>query len=327
MGKCVSIKTGPNNSILDVGGLQIGQAHDEKVMTGVTVLLPDEPALCGVDVRGGGPGTRETDALQNGGLIDRVHGIVLSGGSVYGLAAADGVTSWLGDKRRGYSAAPAPIPVSPIVPSAILFDNANGGNKNWGINPPFRGLGFAACNGAGTRLNLGKFGAGYGATAGLYPGGLGSASEMVDDIVVGALMAVNPVGSPFMPGTDCFWAWPYEQDGEFGGRKPPADYQYTPAKDTKLEFLKQAGQSTIIGVVATDAKLGPRSLKRFAIMAQDGIAMGVQPAHTPLDGDTVFSLSLGNKVCHSPPHLAELGAAAARCVARSIARAVFEAQK
>ncbi|NNE57487.1 MAG: P1 family peptidase [Hellea sp.] len=315
------------NNILDVGGLKIGNAYDEKVKTGVTVILPNEPAFCAVDVRGGGPGTRETDALSDGGLIDQVHAVVLSGGSVYGLAAADGVTSWLGDQRIGYAPGPAPIPVSPVVPSAILFDNANGGDKNWGNNPPFRGLGFAACNAAGRGLGQGRIGAGYGASAGLYPGGLGSASEKVGDITVGAIIAANPVGSPFMPGTDCFWAWPFEQEDEYGGKRPPADFKYSPPKDTKLEFLKSGGQSTVIGVIATDAKLGRRTLKRLAIMAQDGIPMAVQPSHTPLDGDTIFALSVGDIECISPPHLAELGAAAARCVARALSRGVYEAMK
>jgi len=316
-----------SNTILDVGGLKIGNAYDEKVKTGVTVILPDEPARCAVDVRGGGPGTRETDALRDGRLIDQVHSIVLAGGSVYGLAAADGVTTWLGEKGIGYSAGPAPVPVSPVVPSAIIFDNANGGDKNWGNNPPFRGLGFAACNAATERLALGRTGAGYGASAGLYPGGLGSASETIDGVTVGALMIANPVGSPFMPGTKAFWAWPYEKDSEFGGERPPVDYAWSQPKDTKLEFLKAAGQSTVVGVVATDARLSQKSLKRLAVMAQNGIPMAVQPSHTPLDGDTIFAISTGDKPCHSPPHLAEIGAAAARCVARSIARAVYESSK
>ena len=125
------------NTILDLGGLRIGQAHDIKVKTGVTVILPDAPAICAVDVRGGGPGTRETDTLSDGGLIDQVHAICLSGGSVYGLAAADGVCAWLGNQRIGYAPGPDPIPVSPIVPSAILFDNANGGDKDWGDGTAF----------------------------------------------------------------------------------------------------------------------------------------------------------------------------------------------
>ena len=323
----MGILTGKTNSILDVGGLRVGQAHDAKVKTGVTVILPDSPARCAVDIRGGGPGTREAAALQDGGLIDSVHAITLAGGSVYGLAAADGVTSYLGDKDIGYVAGPSPIPVSPIVPAAILFDNANGGDKSWGNNPPFRGLGFAACHAADDALTLGEVGAAYGATAGLYPGGLGTASEQIGDITIGAVIAANPVGSPYMPGTKCFWAWPYEVNGEFGGERPPADYSYHIATDSKLEFLKTGGQSTIIGAVATNANLGQKALKRLAIMAQDGIAMAVQPSHTPLDGDTIFAISTGDKSCTSPPHLAEIGAAAARCVARAIARGVFEASK
>ena len=313
------------NTILDVGGLLIGQAHDAKVKTGVTVILPDAPARCAVDVRGGGPGTRETDTLNDGGLIEQVHAICLSGGSVYGLAAADGVCTWLGQQRIGYAPGPAPIPVSPIVPSAILFDNANGGDKDWGLEPPFRTLGIGACEAASDKLKLGAAGAGFGATAGIYSGGLGSASEVVNRVTVGAIIAANPVGSPYMPGTDCPWAWPYEMNAEFGGKRPPVDYTYQEAKDTKLAFLKAAGQSTVIGAVAVNAALTQKQLKRLAIMAQDGIAMAVQPSHTPLDGDTIFALSTGDKPCDSPVALAELGAAAARCVARALMRGVFEA--
>jgi len=314
------------NTILDVGDLKIGQAHDVKAKTGVTVIIPDSPAICAVDVRGGGPGTRETDTLNDGGLIEKVHAIVLSGGSVYGLAAADGVCIWLGKKRIGYAPGPAPIPVSPIVPSAILFDNANGGDKSWGLDPPFRSLGLKACKSVDAPLSLGKFGAGFGATAGLYPGGLGSASESQENITVGAIIAANPVGSPYMPGTKCPWAWPYEIDGEFGGQKPPKDYKYTHANDTKLAILKAAGQSTVIGAVATNAKLSQKQLKRVAIMAQDGIAMAVQPSHTPLDGDTIFAISTGDQICDSPVALAEIGAAAARCVARALMRGIYEAR-
>lgn len=315
------------NTILDVGGLRIGQAHNAKVKTGVTVILPDTPASCAVDVRGGGPGTRETDTLNDGGLIDQIHAICLAGGSVYGLAAADGVCAWLGEQRIGYAPSPAPIPVSPIVPSAILFDNANGGDKKWGLEPPFRMLAIQACEAASDKLTLGAAGAGFGATAGLYPGGLGSASETVAGLTVGAIIAANPVGSPYMPGTECPWAWPYEMNAEFGGKRPPVDYTYKDAQDTKLAFLKGAGQSTVIGAVAINAALSQKQLKRLAIMAQDGIAMAVQPSHTPLDGDTIFALSTGDKPCESPVALAELGAAAARCVARALMRGVYEASK
>ena len=316
------------NSILDVGGLHVGQVHDGVVKTGVTVIVPNDAALCSVDVRGGGPGTREIMALQDGGLIDRVHAIVLSGGSVYGLAAADGVTAWLGKKGVGFAAGPSPIPVSPIVPSAILFDNANGGDKNWGLIPPFRDLGVKACAALSHNIEEGAFGAGHGAMAGLYPGGVGTASEIVGELTIGALIAANPVGSPYMPGTDCPWAWAYEVEGEFGGRKPPSDYILSEARDTKLAFLQQAGQATVIGAVAINAPLSQKSLKRIAIMAQDGIAMAVQPAHTPLDGDTIFALSTakGEKT-YSPVEIAEFGAAAARCVSRALMRGVYFANK
>ncbi|MGB0908472.1 MAG: P1 family peptidase [Maricaulaceae bacterium] len=320
------IKTGPTNSILDCGGLRVGNAHNTEVKTGVTVILPDAPALCAVDVRGGGPGTRETDTLSDGGLIDSVHAITLSGGSVYGLAAADGVCAWLGAQRIGYAPGPAPIPVSPIVPSAILFDNANGGNKDWGLEPPFRALGIEACEAANGAFTEGTSGAGFGATAGMYLGGLGSASEIIGGITVGVIIAANPVGSPYMPGTQCFWAWPYEVDGEFGGERPAADYAFAGPQDTKLAFLKAAGQSTVIGAIATNAALTQKQLKRLAIMAQDGIAMAVQPAHTPLDGDTLFALSTGDIPCNTPVQLAEIGAAAARCVARALSRGVYKAR-
>lgn len=315
------------NTILDVNGITIGQAHDDEVRTGVTVVLPDKPANCSVDVRGGGPGTREIDALNDGGLIDKVHAICLSGGSVYGLAAADGVCAWLGEKRLGYEVAPSPIPVSPIVPSAILFDNANGGDKNWGINPPFRNLGVLACESASKQMDLGKVGAGYGAMSGIYDGGVGSASEVCNEFTVGAIIAANSVGSPYMPKTKCPWAWPYEIDNEFGGMRPPENYKYTTPDDTKLSFLNTPGQSTVIGVVAIEANLTQKQLKRIAIMAQDGIAMAVQPSHTPLDGDTIFAISTGHKPCDNPAILSELGSAAARCVARSLMRAVYEASK
>ena len=307
-------------------GYRIGQAHDARVKTGVTVILPNAPATASVDVRGGGPGTREVSALQDGGLIEQVHAIVLSGGSVYGLAAADEVTAWLGAHRIGYAPGMTPIPVSPIVPSAILFDNANGGEKAWGAEPPFRKLASQACEAAISKAEEGAFGAGHGATAGLYPGGIGIATEQVEGISVQAVIAANPVGSLFLPGTKCPHAWIYERGGEFGTEKPPTNYSWSEPEDTKLAFLKAAGQSTVIGAVMTDAALSQKQLKRLAIMAQDGITMAVRPAHTPLDGDTIFALSVGDKPCGSPVTLAALGAAAARAVARALTRGVLSAQ-
>jgi len=315
------------SSPLPMNGLTVGQAHDADVKTGVTVILPGAPATCAVDVRGGGPGTREIMTLQDGGLIDKVHAIVLSGGSVYGLAAADAVTAWLGEQRIGYAPGPTPIPVSPIVSSAILFDNANDGDKEWGREPPFRRLAFEACGAAGAEVLEGQAGAGFGAMAGLYRGGLGLASEKIGGVTVTAIIAANPVGSPYMPGTDCPWAWPYETEDEFGGGQPPSDYKLVEASDTKLAYLKSAGQSTVIGAVITDADLTQKQLKRLTIMAQDGIPMAVQPAHTPLDGDTIFALSVGNEACETPVGLAELGGAAARCVARALMRGVYLAKE
>ncbi len=321
------------NQLTDVAGIKVGQAHDTKISTGVTVILPDLPVLCAVDVRGGGPGTRETDALSQDGSVTHAHAIVLSGGSVYGLDAAGAVTAELGNKRIGYEVAPTPVPVSPIVPAAILFDNANGGDKSWGETPPFAALGKQALNNANTDFDQGKTGAGYGATAGIYSGGLGSVSERVGDITVSAIIAANPIGSPYMPkpngnGADCFWAWDCEVEGEYGGRKPPADFKYSPATDTKLEFLRTRGASTVIGVVATDAKLTHAELRRLAIMAQDGIAMAVRPAHTPMDGDTLFAISTEAVTIDEPRvvALSKLGAASARCVARALARGVYLAR-
>lgn len=306
-------------------GIKIGHAEDKNVKTGVSLLIPDMPALCAVDVRGGGPGTREISALQDGGLIEHVHAVCLSGGSVYGLAAADAAVNWLGAQGRGYIARPD-IPVSPIVPSAILFDNANGGNKAWGEHPPFYELGIKACQAASYESAEGAIGAGHGATAGTYAGGLGIATEIIDGVHVTAVIAANPVGSPFMPGSRVPWAWPYEVNNEFGGQRPKADYQLSAAQDTKLSLIKAAGQATVIGAVLTDAKLSQKQAKRLAIMAQDGLSMSVQPAHTPLDGDTIFALSTGDVPCTTPVALAELGGAAARCTARALMRGVYHAQ-
>ncbi len=336
------IITGAKNCITDIPGLKIGQAEDAGVKTGVTVILPDLPARASVDVRGGGPGTREIMALEPGGLVDKVHGVVLSGGSVHGLAAADGVTARLGAQGRGYAPGPD-IPVSPIVPSAILFDNANGGSKAWGTQPPFRALGMAACDAACNDVREGAAGAGYGAMAGIYPGGIGTASEVVPmpsgDITVGAIIAANPVGSPYLPGTQCPHAWLYEAGGEFGGVRPPADYDLKPARDTKLDVLaareaeggSAAGQSTVIGCVAINVGAAQSDLKRIAIMAQDGLAMAVQPSHTPLDGDTIFTLGISefgiDSAPLSPVSLALIGQAAARTVARALTRGVIMARR
>ena len=211
---------GPRNLITDVPGLRVGQAQDTGVRTGVTVILPDDRAVAACDVRGGAPGTRETDALAPENLVEAVDAIVLSGGSVYGLAAADGVVAWLGARGRGYGLVEG-IPRSPVVPGAILFDVANGGDKNWGEAPPYRELGRAAITAADLDFALGTAGAGFGAMAGGLKGGTGSASVVTTDgYTVGAVVAVNSWGSVIAPGGRTFWAAPFELAGEFGGLGP-----------------------------------------------------------------------------------------------------------
>ena len=213
---------GRRNLITDVQGLSVGNAADQGARSGVTVILPDDRVVAGVDVRGGAPGTRETDALRPETLVEAIDAIVLSGGSVYGLAAADAVTTWLGARGRGYGlAANAGIPRAPVVPAAILFDLANGGDKDWGEAPPYRRLGGQAVAAAGRTFDLGCVGAGTGAVAGGLKGGLGSTSAVTaDGLTVGALAAVNSFGSVVAPGGRAFWAAPFELDGEFGGLAP-----------------------------------------------------------------------------------------------------------
>jgi len=322
-------RPGPKNLITDVPGLKIGQAEDVKARTGVTVILPDVAAVAAVDVRGGGPGTRETDALDTENLVHTVDAITLSGGSVYGLAAADGVAAWLGSKGRGYGVGMLPpgVPPSPIVSGAILFDTPNGGDKGWGLEPPYRRLGIAAVESAGDTFKLGTAGAGYGARSGGLKGGLGSASVVsFDGMTVGAIVAVNSAGSVVAPGTRQFWAAPFELDGEFGhlgsDRLAALPDEWGPAKANP-----QARQNTTIGCVATDVRLEPDEIKRVAIMAQDGLARAIRPIHMPFDGDVVFAISTGKREMAGPRPfaVARIGALAADTLARAIARGVYEA--
>ncbi|HWA63828.1 MAG TPA: P1 family peptidase [Caulobacteraceae bacterium] len=316
------------NLITDVPGLKVGQAMDAAARTGVTVVLPDERAVCAVDVRGGGPGTRETDALTPETLVDAVDAICLAGGSVYGLAAADGVCAVLGAQGRGFGFGRPGVPVSPIVPAAILYDLANGGDKAWGEEPPYRRLGVEAVKAAATDLVLGTAGAGAGAMAGALKGGIGSASaQLAEGYVVGALAAVNSVGSVVVPGSRAFWAAPFELDGEFGD-VPPGPARVAP-DDWGLAKGREAAarENTTLCVVATDAALTPAQARRIAIMAQDGLARAIRPAHAPTDGDVVFALSTGRRALEGPVPalLARLGALAADTLSRAIARGVYAA--
>lgn len=325
-----AIRKGPRNHIGDIDGILVGNAQDEAARTGVTVVLPETRAVAGGDVRGGGPGTRETDLLDPSCLVDAVDAIVLSGGSSWGLEAASGVAAWLGARGRGYRVGGSPL-VSPIVPAAILFDLMNGGDKGWGEEPPYRALGRAACEAAAADFELGNAGAGLGAVAGRYKGGLGSASAVSESgLAVGALIAANPFGAVVAPGTDRFWAAPFEMDGEFGGRGVPDAGGFAaldPLAGSKADA--SPGGNTTIGVVATNADLTPADARRIAIMAQDGLARAIRPVHAPVDGDTIFVLAtgacpLGKEARHVA--LSALGALAADCVARAVARGVYEAR-
>ncbi|MCJ2184245.1 P1 family peptidase [Novosphingobium sp. 1949] len=322
-----AVRTGPRNLITDVAGLSVGCAQDPKVRTGVTVILADRLSTAAVDVRGGGPGTRETDALEAYNLVHSANAIVLSGGSVYGLASADGVAAELGAKGIGYgSMAHNDAPVSPIVPTAILYDLANGGDKKWGTSPPYRALGAAALAAAGPSFALGTSGAGYGAMSGGLKGGLGSASCVTSDgATVGAIVAVNSMGSTVVPGSKQFWAAPFEIGDEFGGALPstrrvgPEEWGYTKAP--------AARQNTTIACIATDLDLTASELKRVVMMAQDGMARAIRPIHTPFDGDVVFAIATARRPVEGMREIAVLraGAAAADTLSRAIARGVFTA--
>ena len=321
------------NDITDIAGLRVGRAEHDGVNTGVSVILCDQPFTAAVDVRGGGACTRETDVMNPGGLVETVDALVLSGGSVYGLAAADAVTAAIGEAGGGFALFDMPgIPASPIVPAACLYDLANGGDKNWGRTPPYRELGFSALEDArqGGPVLIGRHGAGYGASAGTLPGAVGSASWRGEDgVTVAAFVAVNCFGSVTMPGQDdVYWAWPFEVGDEFGGRRPDVS-RLADLEDWGAAKLNPGVRTqTTLAVVATDAALSRDETRRMTVMAQDGLARAIRPVHAPVDGDVVFGLSSGAREIEEPRAIAltRLGNLAADCLTRSIARAVHAAR-
>ncbi|MCC7251189.1 P1 family peptidase [Hyphomicrobium sp.] len=331
----MTIRPGPRNLITDVGGIAVGNVDSRAVRSGVTVVLPDQRTVAACDVRGGAPGTRETDALDPTCLVDAVEGIVLSGGSVYGLEAMSGAVAWLGARDRGFRLTGDTTRVSPVVPGAILFDLPNGGDKDWGETPPYREWGMRACESAARDFALGNVGAGMGAMAGNLKGGLGSASAIDGDVEIGALIAVNAFGSAVIPGTGHFWAAPYELDGEFGGRGWPSPLPPVSAAEpfaaSRLDVAPPAaGGNTTIGVVATNAALTKAEARRIAIMAQDGLARSLRPIHSHVDGDVIFVLATGKAELSTSPldrlmQLMRIGSVAADCVARAVARGVYAA--
>lgn len=314
------IRPGPRNSITDVAGIRIGNAEDMTVRSGVTVVLPDEPVTAAVDVRGGGPGTRETEALNPTCVVDAIHALVLSGGSAYGLDAASGMMSWLRARGRGFQVGDALVP---IVPSAIIFDLLSGGDKDWADEPPYRDLAGQAADLAAADFALGNAGAGLGARAGELKGGLGTSSYQSDIGMIGSIAVANPLGSVLMPGTKTFWAWPFEQNGELGGQPVPTE----PLGDVDFTFQAPVAANTTLAVVATDVTLTKAQARRVAIMAHDGFARAIRPVHSPLDGDSIFVLSTGKRELDDPvAGVAKLGMLAADSVARSVARGVYEAE-
>ncbi|MBA5777667.1 P1 family peptidase [Stappia sp. F7233] len=314
------------NLITDVPGLRIGNAGDDRLKSGVTVVLPDQPATASIAIMGGAPGTRDASLLAPEQTVQQIDALVLSGGSAFGLDAGSGVQAELAAMGRGFAIGPARVP---IVPTAILFDLLNGGDKDWGRNNPYKALGRqavdAAFEGDGLDFALGSAGAGLGATTANLKGGLGSASARTrSGATVGALVAVNALGRATMGDGPHFWAAAFEREGEFGGLGLPASLPEG-ATDvvTKLDGL-EAGGNTTIAVIATDAALTKPELTRLAVMAHDGYARALWPSHTALDGDLIFALSTAREP--APGNLVdqvELGALAASTMARAIARAIY----
>jgi D-aminopeptidase len=309
------------NLITDIAGIRVGHAGKAELGSGTTAIVFERPVVASVDVRGGGPGTRETALLDPAQTVEGIDAVVLSGGSAFGLDAASGTQAFLREQGRGFRVREAAVP---IVPAAILFDLLSGGDKDWGRFPPYRDFGYEAAKSAGTDFALGSVGAGLGATTCNLKGGIGSASAATrSGLTVGAICAVNAAGAVTIGDGPHFWAAPFEQGEEFGGRGIP---QPVPPAALTFRSKGQVGENTTLAVVATDAALTKAQCKRLAVMAQSGLSRAIYPVHTPLDGDVVFAASLGAKPLPDPIFaLSELGMLAANVLARAIARGVYEA--
>jgi L-aminopeptidase/D-esterase-like protein len=317
------MRPGPGNRITDVPGLLVGNARDARLKSGVTVLTAEAPFVAGVDVRGGAPGTRETELLAPGRLVAAVDALVLAGGSVFGLDAASGVTDGLRARGRGFAVGRMRVP---IVPGAILFDLSNGGDKDWTVNP-YAALGAAALRAAAVDFALGTEGAGAGAMTATLMGGLGSASLVLESgATVGALAAVNAFGGVCVPGSRAFWAGHFEIGDEFGGLGP-APHRVAPFTPRRLKpGQAEPPTNTTLAIVATDVALDKAGARRLAEAAHAGLARAIHPAHTAYDGDLVFGVSTGARPLGDPLEEVVLGHAAANCLARAIARGVHAAR-
>ena len=312
----------PLNLITDVPGLSVGHATDLELGSGVTAILFDTAATLSVCVLGGAPGGQDTTMLEPEMGIGGTDAVVLAGGSVFGLDAPGGVQAALREAGRGLNIRGALVP---LASAAILFDLLNGGNKAWGRFPPYRDLGYAAGVAAAPGpFALGSVGAGTGATTATVKGGLGSAScRTRSGHMVGAIAAVNAIGTVTIGDGPWFWAAPFEQAAEFGGLGWPAAMPEG-ALEPRLKLAP--GTGTTIALVATDAALTKPQAKRLAIMANNGLGRAILPAHGPLDGETVFAASTGRRALENAEHdLTEIGQAATIALARAVARGVYEA--
>ncbi|WP_135256581.1 P1 family peptidase [Thermus caldilimi] len=295
-------------------GLRVGHFTDLEALTGCTVVLGEEGWVAAADVRGAAPGTRETDLLLPENTVERVQAVVLTGGSAFGLAAAEGVMRFLAERRKGF---PTPGGVVPIVPAAVLYDLGRGRVNR----APGAEAGYRAALAAGEEVAEGSVGVGTGAVAGGVKGGVGLAGYLLEEgYRVMALAAVNSLGRPFDPWTGRLYGEDFLTERERALIPDRSRYQGSP-EDYRYPFL--LGQNTTLAVVATDAPLSKAQAKRLAIMAQDGIARAIRPAHTPLDGDLVFALAQGEGNGVGPYTLLRLGAYAADAVTRAILRAVL----
>ncbi|MBM4204392.1 MAG: P1 family peptidase [Gammaproteobacteria bacterium] len=304
-------------------GFTIGHATQTALNTGVTVILPEQFATAGVHVMGGAPGTRETDLLSPSQIVSTIDALTFSGGSAFGLDAASGVQAWLREHGRGYPVVPHRVP---IVPAAIIFDLRTGRLKDWGRYPPYRELGFEACDKATDTPALGQIGAGRGASTVTGAGGFGLASMTLEGgITATAAVVCNAAGSTHVGNTPHFWAAPFETGSEFGGRGYPHPWPADARRvRTKAGFREM--ENTTLAAVLTDAVLTSAEAERIAMVAHDGFARAIYPVHTPADGDIVFTLANG-RAGKPPADLMLFGVAAANVVARAIAVAVFSAEQ
>jgi L-aminopeptidase/D-esterase-like protein len=312
------------NLLTDIAGVRVGHADDAALASGVTAVIFDQPVVAAMDVRGGGPGTREGALLDLANAVEKIDAIALAGGSAFGLEAGGGIQAWLAEQGRGLAVRGAIIP---IVPGAICFDLLNGGNKKWGRFAPYRDLGYAAAAAANTTFALGNAGAGLGAVTANLKGGLGSASaKTADGVKVAALAVVNALGTVTVGDGPWFWAAPFEIDAEYGGRGLPDTFTADMLKmRIKGGPAATSVENTTLAVVVTDANLTKPQARRLAMIAQTGFARAIYPVHAPMDGDVVFAAATGEIQIDPLAGLTELGMIAANVVSRAIARGVFAA--